>query len=688
MIRFALLLALTYACGFAAQLETVVSLPTGTVVTVLKLDAAGNLYVGGSIKPASPKAATDFTDAFVAKLSPDGSQTIFSTVLAGSLTDQVNDIAIAPDGTIHAIGSTGSTDFPTTSSALQTAFGTGDTKAFYARIDPKGAVAYSTFLGGATSTIPGQSVTLDSAGAVYLSGRETIITANPFVIKLDVAGHVVFQTSLTGGSRIALDAQSNIYVTGIVYSSSVIATTPGAFQPKVPSSSCPANVRDTPCRHPYVSKLDPTGQKLLYSTYLAGGGEESSIALAVDPQGNAYFAGTTTSLNFPITPGAYQTASVAGPFPPVNITGPGPGPDPTTGFITKLNPTGTALVFSTFLGGTASDAISAIALDSASNVYVAGSAVSQDFPGLSAVPLQCTGRSFVTRLSADGSSLSHTQLAYGVPGATVGALALDAAGNPWIADGAFLAHTNLFAAPHRVACATDSADFTVLTRIVPGQLISLFGNNLALANPQSANPPPGGNYPTSLGNVSVTFNGTPAPLLYVSPSQVNLQVPFEIAGQATAHMQIALQPSLGPTVESADFAIDARAPSVFVLESGTLFCGPVPITGQHPLAVNADGTINSCGNPAIRGTPVTIFFQGVGVTDPAQSTGAVTTAPQPLSLLLSSTNNPAFFRNAASVPGSISGIWSVQLQIPNGFSTSFTVGGTPIRDFNLIIWTK
>jgi uncharacterized protein (TIGR03437 family) len=367
-------------------------------------------------------------------------------------------------------------------------------------------------------------------------------------------------------------------------------------------------------------------------------------------------------------------------------------PDPVTGYVTKLNPSGTALVYSTFLGGSANDSVTSLALDSAGNAYASGAARSVDFPGLLGVPERCSGGAFVTRLSADGTALSATQLLYGVPVTANSVVALDPAGKPWVAQAATLARTDLFAAPQRFACAADAADFAVLGQVAPGQLISLFGDNLGLGNAIAAGPPANGNFPILLGGVTVTVNGAPAPLLYVSPQQINFQVPFELAGQTNAHFEIGLPssiPGVAASTETRDFAVADRAPSLFVLESGLLRCGSQTVIGQHPAALNADGTGNSCDNPAARGSTVTVFLQGLGVTSPPQRTGAVVAQPpQSLNLSLSNTDGTARLIGAASVPGAISGIWAVQLQIPNGFTTNFAVGGLALRDTDLMIWSK
>jgi uncharacterized protein (TIGR03437 family) len=679
-----ILLSLLPAAGFAAWVQATVPLPAGTTVTAIRFDSSGNIYIGGYATPLDLRSANNPSDGFVVKLSSDGAATIFRATLGGSGADQIRDIAIAPDGSVYAAGTTSSPDFPATAGS----FGSATSKAFYAHFDSKGTLLSATLLAGAGDS-SAEGIAVDNAGSVYLTGRLGTPAIGAYVTRFNAAGAVLFNNTTTGGNHIALDQQGNIYIAGTLLPPNLVPTTPGAFQTSAPPPQCPNSSRDLPCFHQYVSKLDPTGAHLLYSTFVAGSQEEGPSALAVDAQGNAYLAGSTTSPDYPVTPGAYQTLSLAGPLPkPTVAVGPSQ-PDPATGFVSKLNPSGTALLFSTFLGGSATDSITSLTLDAANNIYVAGAARSPDFPGLSGVPAPCASGAFVTRLSADGTALTATQLLYGIAVTTNSVVALDAAGNPWIAQGATLAHADLFAPSMRMACAVDSGDLAVLSQVAPGELISLFGDNLAAGDAVAAAPPANGSYPTTLNGVSVTFNGTPAPLLYVSAGQVNVQVPFEVASQATGHMQITMQTPSALVTETRDFAVAALAPSLFILEQGALHCGTQTIAGAHPAAYNADGTGNSCQNPAVRGSTVTVFLQGAGVTSPPQSTGAVVAQPpQPLNLPLANTDGSTRLLSAASAPGLISGVWAVQLQVPNGLTADFTVGGLPLRETTLVIWSK
>src|SRR6516162_4007038 len=179
-----------------------------------------------------------------------------------------------------------------------------------------------------------------------------------FVSKLNAAGSsLVYSTYLGGsdvdfGNHIAIDSSGNAYVTGQTYSSD-FPITAGAFQTRLPNPQTG-----------YVSKLNAAGSALIYSTYLGGSGLDQIFAIALDSSGNAYVTGRTTSSNFPTTPDALQTTS-GGSF---------------DAFVSKLNAAGTALIYSTYLGGNQDDEAYGIALDASGNAYVEGLTFSSNFP--------------------------------------------------------------------------------------------------------------------------------------------------------------------------------------------------------------------------------------------------------------------------------------------------------------------
>src|SRR5437660_5915054 len=213
-----------------------------------------------------------------------------------------------------------------------------------------------------------------------------------------------------GGSGIAVDAAGNAYVTGNANSTN-FPTTTGAFRNGL------VGFADA-----FVAKLDPTGSTLLYSTYLGGSNFNDATGIAVDAAGNAYVTGSTLSIDFPTTTGAFQ---------------------PTFGgaldaFVTKLNPTGSALVYSTFLRGSSFDASSAIAVDASGSAYVTGSTLSIDFPTMAGAFQTTFGGfvdAFVTKLNPTGSAVIYSTYLGGnnVDGSS--GIAVDAADNAFVTGG-------------------------------------------------------------------------------------------------------------------------------------------------------------------------------------------------------------------------------------------------------------
>jgi hypothetical protein len=392
----------------------------------IAVDASGSAYVTGSTRSNDfPTTAGAFqptftapagvANAFVTKLDPSGSTLVYSTYLGGSgvYGDFGSGIAVDSAGEAYVIGTTSSNDFPTAAAFQPTLAGGsrfGAQNAFVTKLNSTGsALVYSTYLGGSSSRAPdsGYGIAVDVDGNAYVTGYTTSnnfpttpgafqpaisgpyfsggIPQDAFVTKFDPAGSVVYSTYLGGsyddsGVGIAVDAAGNAYVTGGTASSD-FPTTAGVFQP---ASSGGA----------FVTKLDPTGSALVYSTYLGGYSGAGSRGIAVDGNGNAYVAGQTILScgryscvsDFPTTPGAFQPTYGGG------------GSD---GFVTKFNPTGSALVYSSYLGGSGADYVSGVALDTSGNAYVTGSTTSANFPttvgAFQPIP-RGPGNAFVTKI--------------------------------------------------------------------------------------------------------------------------------------------------------------------------------------------------------------------------------------------------------------------------------------------------
>ncbi len=347
----------------------------------MAVDSAGNAYVTGYTSSTNfPTVNAIFSsnsgvqDVFVAKLNPAGSALIYSTYLGGNGDDEGFGIAVDSAGNAYVTGQANSTNFPTANALFPTFVGPS-LDAFVAKINPAGsALVYSTFLGGSTGDQIGKGIAIDSAGNAYVTGYTTstnfptanaIFPANgggqdAFAAKFNAAGSALVYSTYLGGSgsetgaSIAVDSSGNAYVTGQTDSSNfptvnaLFATNGGGLDA-------------------FVSKFNTAGSALVYSTYLGGSGQDFAEGIAADSSGNAYVTGSTSSAAFP-TGNALQPALAGGQ----------------DGFVAKFNAAGSALLYSTFLGGSGTDESRAIAIDSSGSAYLTGSTGSKDFPTVNA----------------------------------------------------------------------------------------------------------------------------------------------------------------------------------------------------------------------------------------------------------------------------------------------------------------
>lgn len=714
------LLAILFAFpSFLAASVTGLALPTGVSANAVQHDSSGNLFIAGSIPPKQPKSPSLSTDIYVAKLSPDGATVLWSAEIGGSGSEAAAGLAISPSGAIYVTGSTSSPDFPVTASAVQSSFQSPGQRAFLAQFDAQGKLQNATFLGGVVST-SGYAVVLTSSGQPVVTGftaagfavspNTPAFTSNFFLIELDAAmAHVVFASSV-GGQFVALDPEGNIYVAGTSRDGLSGPMTPGAFQTSVSVRACNGTLFVAmACNYQYVAKLDPTGAKLLYATFVAGAYGATPSSLIVDSQGNAIVAGSTSANDYPVTPGSFEPVYLATApsknLQPLITPHPAIVPPPQTGYLTKLNPQGTGLVFSTFLGGTATDTVTGLTPAADGSFYVSGFAQSTDFPGVEGDPAACFPQFFLTRITADGSAIAHTavfspnilcpQCSVFAGNAFMGGSALLVPGPQnfpmLLVGGQVIATADLNAPAPAIGCVLDAADMQPVSSVAPGQLLSLFGRQLASGTGFTV-APKGGEYPTAINGVSATFNGTLAPQLYYASQQDNVQVPYEVAGSQFAQLQIAgsTQKITLPVV-AANPSVFLRTPPAFTCLSGDTVTG----VNQSPLAFNADGSLNTCENPAAPGSSVTIYLNGLGAASPSLITGEVTRAVEPLNVSITSdpkvsVSIPSIV--VASVPGSINAVWQAQVQLPNTTGLYLTVAlsmaGVPFREQSAVIWTK
>jgi hypothetical protein len=343
-------------------------------------------------------------DAFVTKLSAGGS-VVYSTYLGGVLNDEAVSIAVDRQGRAFVTGNTGSSDFPTTRTALQRTFRSNDCAstvpcppdAFVARLSANGRrLTYGSYLGGTKSDSAG-GIAVDTDGAAYivgvtrsadfptrrarqgrLSGRQcgpppSIACPDAYVVKLRPSGRALAYGTYLGGTEtetaggIAVDRSGNVYVTGGTQSADFPRAR--AFQTAIGNSSCtdPGPPKEL-CADAYITSLSADGQRLRYSTFLGGNAEESGLGIAVDTSGAAYVAGSTDSRAF----------RVLAPVQPRL----GGGID---AYVAEVAPNG-QLRSSTYLGGNDAERANGVAVDPRGRVHVAGRTRSPNFP--TAAPAQ------------------------------------------------------------------------------------------------------------------------------------------------------------------------------------------------------------------------------------------------------------------------------------------------------------
>jgi hypothetical protein len=532
---------------------------------------------------------------------------VYSTFISGLSDDDFGyALAIDASGSAYVTGRSYSPDYPTTPGAFDTANASAD--AFVSKLDPSGsALDYSTYLGGSGSEV-GYGIAVDSSGSAYVTGHTasadfpvtpgaldtTLGYSDGFVLKLAPAGDAVIYGTYLGGAlydearAIAVDETGNAYVTGYAASAD-FPTTAGAFDT---TRNGGADV--------FVSKLDTTGSALLYSTLLGGtgAGQETGTGIAVK-DGRAYVAGYTPSSNFPITAGAADT----------NFGG------ALEGFVSKLDPSGSALDYSTFLGGASDDSSWGLALDASANAYVTGSTKSSDFPTTADAldsGLDGSDDAFVSKIVADGSAFAYSTYLGGSSADGGFAIAVDPDGGAEVGgvtfstdfpttagafDTSFNGSTTRDAFVARLDAAGSSLPYSTYLGGIYGDEVRGVANDAAgdtyvagwTQSPDFPTTPgsydPNGD-PTNRADVFVTKLGTSSSPGYprpkgASPLRVSLVPAFKECTDAnTTHGAPLESPACGPPVqESGHLTIgtpDAPSNSKSANSIGSLFLRSVP----------------------------------------------------------------------------------------------------------------
>ena len=581
------------------------------------------------------------------------------------------------------------------------------TDAFVIKLDPAGNVLFATYFGGNGSQTVASAICVDASGNVYLGGTtfpNTVSQPNTFpvtagaaftnvadgfgfVAKLNSSGTALVYSTLLPVSppalampqaiALAIDTAGEAYIATTTAGALPFPTTPGAYQPAPPSYPYGSGV---------VAKLNASGSAMLYATYLSGNGLSVPQGIAIDAAGDAFVVGFTQAADFPVTPGAFQT----GYFPSAEYME----------FVTKLNPQGTGLVYSTFLGATRNYA-SEVKVDAQGGSYV-----------LAQGGAELSSGGYLSHLSADGSALIYSTY---LPTTNKFDLDLDSAGSAFVAGaagyallaaspGAFQSGfegslANAYAAKFTpdgesagatyagplqtgatpliavapngaIVLAEQTSVFSIypwLTvqnaasgeagTVAPGEIVTLRGYGIGPATAAVA----AGQAPVDqLGGTQVTFGGIAAPVFSAQSQQVTVQVPWEIAGQTSTEVVVTYNggPPAGASA-SAPVVVATAAPGIFAV-------------------ANSDGTLNSPSNPAKVGGFITIYGTGGGVTNPLGITGglwpitaSLVTLTLPVSVSIGGTN--AIVLYAGSAPTLESGYFQINVSLPSGPQASSAV---------------
>jgi hypothetical protein len=639
----------------------------GTAITV---DSTGSAYVTGYTSSTNfPTTSGAFqtscgggcsggtSDAFVSKLDPTGSFLVFSTYLGGSANDYGNGITLDASNNVFIVGQTFSTNFPTTAGAFQTRCspdGCASGDVFVTELSSAGSnLIYSTYLGG-TGKNQGNAIVLDTFGNVYITGYTQSLTfpvtqgafqttckcgqSVAFVTKLNTRGTgLVYSTYLGGtngdvGYGIALDSSDDAYLTGYTQSYN-FPTTPGAFQ-----ATLGAN------RAAWITKMNPTGTALVYSTYLGGSTsvttpcEACGTAIAVDSSGDAYVCGLTAESNFPITPGAYQTT----------FMGPTNGHD---AFLTEMNPTGTGLVFSTYLGGNGDTGSTGISLDQSGNIWLKGQTKSTVFPvtpGAFQLTLAGAFDAFVSEIDPTGSTLLYstylggTETEYG--GATA-VLALDSQNPPGVYVTGYTNSTNFPVVPGSLQTSNAGLNDAFVSKFSPSPNVGLspglnFGyvSDGTTSAPQTMTLTNTGNTNLTVSNITITgansgdFAQTNTCTTVVPLSTCSITVTFtpSINGAESADVSITDNAPNSPQLDSLTGNGIGNGPAVMFSPSSLTFGSQLIGTSSNPQNI----TLSNIGNQTLTITSISVgagFSQtnncGASVAAGANCTITVTFKP-------------------------------------------------------------
>ena len=408
---------------------------TGQGITV---DASGNVYITGatsSIDFPVTGSSSNFagaSDVFVTKINAAGNTIEYSTYIGGNMSDDGRDIAVDASGNVYITGLTYSADFPVLSS-IQPICNSCPTysDAFIVKMNASGAIAYSTYLGGSYYDF-GNGIAIDNAENAYITGEtysdnfpvtslNTIFGggSDAFITKINSSGSAIgYSAYLSGigwdwGMDISVDTSGSAYVTG------------GTFSANFPTTGLYTGFAGW--SDAFVAKINTAGDAIIYSTYLGGGMYDDGWGIAIDASGNAYVTGWTYSADFPTVSPIQGICNNC--------------PTYSDAYVTKINASGDAVIYSTYIGGSNEDWSYGIAVDASGNAYIAGLTVSSDFPVASPIQAACIDCSnsysdaFITKINSLGDSIVYSTYLGGNGWDWCSSISVSASGDAFITGG-------------------------------------------------------------------------------------------------------------------------------------------------------------------------------------------------------------------------------------------------------------
>ena len=661
--------------GDASSTVAVAVKPSGEIIIAGYTTSQTLPGTSYAFQPMKATGFPDNRDVFVAEFDKTGDTLLWSTFLGGDDLDQPQTVAVDSSGNIYIAGPTRSSTFPTTPGAYARSISTPAAKGFVAKVSSDGrSLLYSTYLPG----IP-NAMAVSDEGEAYLVGpfSPTAITDGALgsrsssvsqgngvsLLRLNSSGSdLVFGAYLGGegfngsvGTSVAIDPEGNAYVGGFTAQSS-IPTTGDALQRQYsnPGTGIPC------CSNGFILKIDPTGSELLYGTYFGPkyfGTVITSIALGSN--GSIYFSGSTNATSFGATAGAYRQI-------------------PAPGFIARLTPGSSVLDAFSYIPSVSanpsgpspiqSPILVAIG-DQPKTVFLAFRRQYEDGPGFDVLELSTPKLALV-------SSYISSKVAFNPFGLALS----ESAREFWLVGGCYeCSLTDSISTAVFQDTQLGNNNGTLLLRFAEispmvsfvgnaangaspfaaGQLISVYGSQLGPSPGSGAEVDQAGSITKSNGGTKVFFDGVAAPILYAGANQVNAVIPCSMAGRSSAQLVVSF---LGAQSPPLSLSLEAAAPGIFTSDGSG--------KGQAA-ALNQDYTLNGPANPAARGSAITFYATGIGVTSPCVDGQTYqTNFPTPtLSVVAGVGNSGAQILYAGQAPYFVSGVAQINITIPSDAPT-------------------